>query len=181
MRKFLYGLSAAATAAMLTHPAPVSSKAHASAKASTSAAISSVIEADRALSGTFQAGAKDSAIISALDSDIAMFVIPVAGLARTPAEAEQHLVKRFGEGPSQVKASPIRYGISADRSQAFSYGFMDWETVGKPSSLPLARRRAPRRSRLTRPISMPPSAASPTIHRKSVSAAGSANTAGPMQ
>lgn len=93
--------------------------------------LRSLKSANSLLDGQFDAEARSSSIIASLDEDVALFVVPVAGLARTKAEAIKKLGQAFGSGRSRVSVRPIRLGLSADREHGFSYGFMDIETAAK--------------------------------------------------
>ena len=89
------------------------------------AQLETLIAADRKLSGTFDLADDASTITSLLTEDVALFAIPVPGLARTKADARQALGEAFGPGQSVVTTAPIRAGLSSDGTQGFSYGFMN--------------------------------------------------------
>jgi hypothetical protein len=93
--------------------------------APTIAQFETLIAADRKLSGPFDLADGTSTITSLLTEDVALFAIPVPGLARNKADARQVLGKAFGPGQSVVTTVPIRVGLSSDGTQGFSYGFMN--------------------------------------------------------
>lgn len=93
--------------------------------APTIAQFETLIAADRKLSGPFDLADGSSTITSLLTEDVALFAIPVPGLARNKADARQVLGKAFGPGQSVVTTVPIRVGLSSDGTQGFSFGFMN--------------------------------------------------------
>lgn len=97
--------------------------------------VDQLLAQDRAFAAAAAGQPAIESLSGMIDDDVAMFIVPVPGLARNRAQATELMQKAFGSDPTTLRWTTVRVGVSADASQGFTYGFMDRLVDGKPAQL----------------------------------------------
>lgn len=131
----LAALAMAAAAPALTSCVANSAAAGIVQQQTPAAITDELLATDRAFAAAAATQPAIAALSGMIDDDVAMFIIPVPGLARNRVQAAALMQQAFGNDPTRLRWSPVRAGVSADANQGFTYGFMDRLVEGKPPQL----------------------------------------------